>query len=298
LYCGANVDFVDIDSRTCNMSPAALEAKLTEAKQAGRLPKVVIPVHLCGQPCEMAAIHELAGRFGFRIIEDASHAIGGRYRDEPVGNCHYSDITVFSFHPVKVITTGEGGMALTNDAQLSSAMRRLRSHGITREAAEMTRDPDGSWYYEQVDLGFNYRMTDLQAALGSSQLRRLDEFVARRHSIAARYHDALQRLPVATLWQHPDSYSALHLFVVRLQRHKLRRTHREVFERLRSSGIGVNLHYIPIYRQPYYQRMPAAAAAFPEAERYYAEAVTLPMFTQLDPRSQDRVVEALERACA
>ena len=298
LYCGAKVDFVDIDSRTCNMSPTALEAKLTEAKQAGRLPKVVIPVHLCGQPCEMAAIHELGRRFGFRIIEDASHAIGGRYRNEPVGNCHYSDITVFSFHPVKVITTGEGGMTLTNDAQLASAMRRLRSHGITREAAEMTREPDGSWYYEQIDLGFNYRMTDLQAALGSSQLRRLDEFVARRHSIAARYHDALQRLPVAPLWQHPDSYSALHLFVIRLQPHKLRRTHREVFESLRESGIGVNLHYIPIYRQPYYQRMRAAAAAFPEAERYYAEAVTLPMFTQLDPRSQDRVVEALERACA
>jgi UDP-4-amino-4,6-dideoxy-N-acetyl-beta-L-altrosamine transaminase len=297
-YCGATVDFVDIDPGTCNMAPAALEAKLTLAKRAERLPKVVIPVHLCGQPCEMATIHELATRFGVRVIEDASHAIGGRYRNEPVGNCRYSDITVFSFHPVKVMTTGEGGMALTNDPQLSASMRLVRSHGITRDAAEMTREPDGPWYYEQVDLGFNYRMTDLQAALGSSQLRRLDEFVARRHSIAARYDEALASLPVATVSQHPDSYSARHLYVVRLQTGKLRRTHREVFERLRANGIGVNLHYIPIYRQPYYQRLASPAASFPEAERYYAEAVTLPMFTQLDAQSQARVVAALESACA
>jgi UDP-4-amino-4,6-dideoxy-N-acetyl-beta-L-altrosamine transaminase len=298
LYCGASVDFVDIDPRTGNMSAAALEARLLDAERHGRMPKVVIPVHLCGQPCDMDAIRALGERFGFRVIEDASHAIGARHRGEPVGNCRLSDVTVFSFHPVKVMTTGEGGMAVTNDAELARRMARLRTHGITRDGAQMERAADGPWYYEQIDLGFNYRLTDLQAALGTSQLRRLDEFVSRRHAIAGRYDQLLQRLPVAPLWQHPDHYSALHLYVVRLQQHQVRRRHREVFERLREDGIGVNLHYIPVYRQPYFQRLGLSASAFPEAERYYAEAITLPLFTRLDTASQDRVVEALERACA
>ena len=200
LYCGAQVDFVDIDSRTYNMSVARLAEKLAQARTSGKLPKVVIPVHLCGQPCEMAAIYALSQQYGFRIIEDASHAIDGRYKGEPIGNCRYSDITVFSFHPVKIVTTAEGGMALTNDPELANHMTRLRSHGITRDAAEMTHAPDGPWYYQQIELGFNYRMPDLQAALGSSQIRRLNEFVTKRLAIARRYDELLSDLPVLIPW--------------------------------------------------------------------------------------------------
>lgn len=297
LYCGAEVDFVDIDPRTYNLCPQALERKLEEAERNGRLPKVVVPVHLCGQPCDMQAIHGLAKRYGFRIIEDASHAIGGRYQGEFIGNCRYSNITVFSFHPVKIITTAEGGMALTNDTALADKMALLRSHGITRDPSQMTHEADGPWYYQQIDLGFNYRMTELQAALGVSQMQRLDQFVARRHELARRYDELLADLPVVTPWQHPDSYSGLHLYVIRLKLDDIRRTHRQVFESLRAQGIGVNLHYIPVHSQPYYQRMGFQSGDFPQAEHYYAEAISLPMYYGLSETMQDTVVQALREAC-
>jgi UDP-4-amino-4,6-dideoxy-N-acetyl-beta-L-altrosamine transaminase len=296
LYCGAEVDFVDIDPLTYNLCPQALECKLEQAEHEGRLPKVVVPVHLCGQPCDMQAIHALAQRYGFKIIEDASHAIGGKYQGEFIGNCRYSDITVFSFHPVKIITTAEGGMALTNDAVLAERMALLRSHGITRDPALMTHEVDGPWYYQQIDLGFNYRMTELQAALGISQMARLDHYVARRHQLAERYNGLLAGLPVTTPWQHSDSYSGLHLYVIRLHLDKLQRSHRQVFESLREQGIGVNLHYIPVHTQPYYQRMGFKQGDYPQAESYYAEAISLPMFQTMNEEQQDTVVAALDKA--
>ncbi|OOG44799.1 UDP-4-amino-4,6-dideoxy-N-acetyl-beta-L-altrosamine transaminase [Polaromonas sp. A23] len=295
LYCGASVDFVDIDPVTYNMSVDRLEEKLLAAKKSGSLPSVVIPVHLCGQPCDMAGIHALSLEYGFRVIEDASHAIGGTYRNEPVGNCRYSDITVFSFHPVKIITTGEGGMATTNDPELAKRMRMLGSHGITRDAREMTREPDGPWYYEQVELGFNYRMTDIQAALGVSQMRRLDEFVSRRHAIAGRYDESLRNVNVTAPWQHPDGYSGLHLYVVRLHSNMQGSIHRKIFDEMRATGIGVNLHYIPVHMQPYYQKIGFNAGDFPAAEQYYETAISLPMFPALTEAQQDTVVSTLRK---
>lgn len=293
LYCGARIDFVDIDPRTYNMSVARLAEKLAQAEQSGQLPKVVIPVHLCGQPCDMASIHALSQQYGFKVIEDASHAIGGKYKGEPIGNCRYSDITVFSFHPVKIITTGEGGMALTNDAQLGRQMMLLRSHGITRDPAEMTHAADGPWYYQQLDLGFNYRMTDLQAALGLSQMQRLDEFVSKRHELVAHYNQLLEDSPVVTPWQHPDSYSSFHLYVIRLPQENENFNRRKVFEHLRANSIGVNLHYIPIYHHPYYAKLGFAKTDFPEAERYYAEAITLPLYPGLTNAQQLNVIQTL-----
>lgn len=293
LYCGAQVDFVDIDPRTYNLSVVRLEEKLAQAEKSGCLPKVVIPVHLCGQPCDMAGIRTLGNRYGFKIIEDASHAIGGRYKGEPIGSCSYSDITVFSYHPVKVITTGEGGMALTNDPELAKRMARLRSHGITRDEADMTHSPDGPWYYQQIELGFNYRMTDLQAGLGLSQMRRLDQFVAKRHTIARRYDELLVNLPVTTPWEHPDSYSGLHLYVIRLKLNKICKTHREVFDALRAADIGVNLHYIPVFLQPYYEKLGFKPGYCLEAERYYAEAISLPMYSRLTGKDQKMICHKL-----
>lgn len=296
LYCGARVDFVDIDPHTYTMSSQALEEKLLAAERTGTLPKVVVPVHLCGQPCDMAAIFRLSERFGFKIIEDASHAIGGKYQEEPIGNCRYSDITVFSFHPVKIITTAEGGMALTNDADVAQRLELLRSHGITRNPDLMTKEPEGPWYYQQIALGFNYRMTDLQAALGVSQMERLDRYVARRHELACRYDQLLTGLPVRVPCQHPDSYSGLHLYVIRLELDKIVKNHREVFEAMRAHNIGVNLHYIPIHLQPYYRSMGFEPGQYPEAERYYSEAISLPMFASLRESDQDYVVTALTRS--
>ena len=293
LYCGATVDFVDIDPRTYNLSVERLAEKLVLTEKIGKLPKVVIPVHLCGQPCDMAGIYALSKQYGFKIIEDASHAIGGKYQGVPIGNGRYSDITVFSFHPVKIITTGEGGMAVTNDVQLAKLMMRLRSHGITRDPAEMTHAPDGPWYYQQIELGYNYRMTDIQAALGLSQIQRLDEFVSKRHVLAAQYDNLLKNLPVTTPWQHADSYSGLHLYVIRLLANNGKVNHREVFERLQANGIGVNLHYIPVYRQPYYEKMGYTPNDFPEAERYYAEAVSLPMYPGLTEAQNSEVIQKL-----
>jgi UDP-4-amino-4,6-dideoxy-N-acetyl-beta-L-altrosamine transaminase len=298
LYCGAKVDFVDIDSQTYNMSVNCLEEKLALAKQIGKLPKVVIPVHFCGQPCDMLSIYTLSQKYGFKIIEDASHAIGGKYKGEPIGNCRYSDITVFSFHPVKIITTAEGGMAMTNDAQLAKRMHLLRSHGITRDQNDMTHAPDGPWYYQQIDLGYNYRMTDLQAALGLSQMQRLDQFVSQRHAIAERYNQLLKDSPVHAPWQHEDSYSGLHLYVIRLNLTEISKTHRQIFEALREMDIGVNLHYIPVYLHPYYENLGFKEGHCLEAEQYYAEAISLPMYPNLTEMQQDRVISALKEACS
>jgi UDP-4-amino-4,6-dideoxy-N-acetyl-beta-L-altrosamine transaminase len=293
-YCGAEIDFVDIDPGTYNMSVASLKEKLARAKADNRLPKAVIAVHLCGQSCDMQAIGALSKEYGFRVIEDASHAIGGRYQNVPIGACRYSDITVFSFHPVKIITTAEGGMALTNDAALAERMVLFRSHGITRDAAQMTHAPDGPWYYQQIELGFNYRMPDMQAALGLSQLTRIDEFVARRHALAKRYDALLADVPVITPGQPADRYSGLHLYVIRLRKEALRAGHLEIFERLRASGLGVNVHYIPVYRQPYYARFGFDAADFPEAERYYGDAISIPMYAGLTDDQQLEVVRRLK----
>lgn len=298
LYCGAQVDFVDIDPRTYNLSVERLAEKLAVAEAEGRLPKVVIPVHLAGQPCDMEGIRRLADRYGFKVIEDASHAIGGRYKGRPIGDCRFSDLVVFSFHPVKVITTAEGGMVLANDQDLARRVQLLRSHGITREAGEMTQAPDGPWYYQQITLGFNYRMTDLQAALGLSQMDRLDAFVEARHAIARRYDQELAGLPVRTPWQHPDGHSGLHLYIIRLNLSAIRRSHREVFDTLRAEGIGVNLHYIPVYQQPHYRAMGFEPGHCPNAEAYYSEAISLPMYPGLTGDQQSQVIAALGKALA
>lgn len=294
LYCGAAVDFVDIDAVTYNLSVDCLAEKLEQAERTGELPKVIIPVHLCGQPCDMARIHTLSRRYGFRVIEDASHAIGSRYRDEPVGNCRYSDITVFSFHPVKIVTTGEGGMAMTNDALLADRMQMLRSHGLTSDAARMaTRPANELWNYQQIELGFNYRLTDIAAALGLSQLRRIDEFVTARQAIAARYDRELQGLPLVTPRQDPGGSSAYHLYPVRVQAAAPARTQREVYRALREAGILVNMHYIPVYRQPFYERMGFPAGYCPQAEQYHREAISLPIYPRLTSAQQSQVIDAV-----
>jgi UDP-4-amino-4,6-dideoxy-N-acetyl-beta-L-altrosamine transaminase len=295
LYCGADVDFVDIDERTYNICPLRLAEKLDRAAEAGTLPKVVVPVHLSGQSCDMAAIHAAASRHGVRIVEDASHAIGGSYRREPVGSCKYSDITVFSFHPVKIVTTGEGGMAVTNDPELAERMRLDRTHGITRDPARMQHD-DGPWYYEQQRLGFNYRMTDICAALGVSQMTRIEEFITRRQRIAAAYDAAFADLPTKTPWQHPDTASAWHLYIIRIDRQRTTRSHRAIFEALRAVGIGVNLHYIPVYRQPYYRELGFGQGHCPNAEAYYAEAISLPIYPSMTDEEQQQVIAAVTKA--
>lgn len=296
LYCGAKVDFVDIDPQTYNISIQALERKLKWAQEAGCLPKILVPVHMCGLPCDMEAIASLSRQYGFSIIEDACHAMGGRYREESVGNCRYSDITIFSFHPVKTITTGEGGMATTNDKNIADKMALLRSHGITRDVEKMTHPPDGPWYYQQIELGFNYRMTDIQAALGLSQMQRLDTFVKQRNAIAQRYNEALADLPVKTPRQNAESYSGFHLYIVRIQLEQISATQSQVFTSMREQGIGVNLHYIPLYSQPYYQRMGFSPEQYPEANHYYAEAMSLPIYPDLSEIRQERVVNALHEA--
>jgi len=294
LYCGATVDFVDIDPHTFNLSVDHLAEKLALAKASNNLPKVVIPVHLCGQPCDMAGIYSLSQQYGFRIIEDASHAIGARYKNEPIGICHHSDITVFSFHPVKIVTSGEGGMALSNDSQIDNKLRLFRNHGITGDAADMEpRTSKELWNYQQIRLGFNYRMTDIHAALGSSQMERLDEFVAKRNMMAKHYDQVLSDLPVVSQVINPDGYSSYHLYVVRLKLDAISKTQRQVYEALRDSKIGVNLHYIPVYRQPYYEDMGFKPGYCSESERYYAEAISLPMYPGLKQAQHERVVSVL-----
>ena len=294
LYCGAKVDFVDIDPITYNLSIECLTEKLFEAKANGKLPKVIIPVHLNGQSCEMAAIHALAIQYGIRIIEDASHAIGGKYRNEPIGNCRYSDIAVFSFHPVKIITTGEGGMAVTNDPVLADRMQKYRSHGLTSNRDQMQpREPDEIWNYQQILLGYNYRMTDIQAALGLSQMVRLDEFVERRHKIAARYDRALSELPLITPYQHPDTWSSYHIYPIRVRQSLCGKSQQQVVDALWDLNIAWNLHYIPVYRQPYYEAMGFKAGYCPQAERYHKEEISLPMFPALTEADQEWVIDSL-----
>ena len=294
LYCGANVDFVDIDRETYNISLSALSEKLVQAKQSGRLPKVLIPVHLTGQPCDMQGIYELAQQYGFKVVEDASHAIGGRYQDQPIGNCAYSDITVFSFHPVKIVTTAEGGMALTKDGNLAKKMALYRSHGITRDPAMMTHASDGPWYYQQITLGYNYRMNDLQAALGISQMHRLQNYIERRHEIADRYARELAHLPITLPKQEKFSYSAYHLYVIRLDLEAIKpKSHVQVFQYLRDREILVNLHYIPVHTQPHYQDMGFAWGDFPNAEAYYRSAISIPMYPTLTDAAQTQVIAAL-----
>jgi UDP-4-amino-4,6-dideoxy-N-acetyl-beta-L-altrosamine transaminase len=293
LYCGARVDFVDIDPKTYNISIEALQTKLEIAEQENKLPKILVPVHFSGQSCDMRRILELAQQYGFSIIEDGSHAIGGRYQEKKVGSCAFSNMTVFSFHPVKIVTTGEGGMVLTNSQELYDKLILFRSHGITRNPDFMDGESHGPWYYQQIDLGFNYRMTDMQAALGASQLLRLDEFVEKRHKIAKRYNEELKDLPLTLPWQHPDNYSAFHLYVIRLKLKEIKTTHRQVFDKLRSVGIGVNLHYIPVHTQPYYQKFGFKLGDFPQAENYYNEAISIPMYYGLTEEDQSFVINTL-----
>jgi len=295
LYCGAKVDFVDINPLTYNLSPEELEKKLIQAKRDNKLPKIVIPVHFAGQSCDMRKIYSLGQEYGFKIIEDASHAIGGKYLDQSIGGCQYSDITVFSFHPVKIITTAEGGLATTNDERLLERMQLFRSHGVTRDSELMTKKSEGGWYYQQVELGFNYRMTELQAALGVSQMERLDEFVALRHERQKRYDELLKKLPIIVPYQDLNSYSALHLYPIQIQTDIVKNTRKEIFEALRKNDIGVNVHYIPVHTQPYYENIGFKRGDFPNAESYYESAISVPLFHTMTFEQQDQVITALEK---
>jgi len=292
LYCGAKVDFVDIDSKTYNLSVEALEKKLIQAEIENRLPKVLVPVHFAGQSCDMKRIHFLGRKYGFRIIEDASHAIGGKYLDKLIGGCQYSDITIFSFHPVKIVTTAEGGLAVTNNSVLAERMQLLRSHGVTRDSDLMTKPPEGDWYYQQVDLGFNYRMTDLQAALGVSQMEKVDAFIAKRHTLSYRYDNLLSD-KVIKPYQSLDCYSSLHLYPIQVG---IDLDRKNVFNKLRSDGIGVNVHYIPIYTHPYYNKFGFKEEEFPNTKAYYSQAISLPIFAGLDFKMQDQIIHAVNRA--
>ena len=293
LYCGAQIDFVDIDPRTYNLCPDALESKLREAQQTGRLPKVLVAVHFAGQPCDMKRIHALSKTYGFSIIEDASHALGAQYDDEQVGACRYSDITVFSFHPVKIITTAEGGMATTQSAELAQKMRLYRTHGITKDHEQMRNPPAGPWVYEQIALGYNYRMPDLLAALGCSQMERLSAYIQRRRQIAAHYDAALQTFPLTCPWQAPGRLSAYHLYVIRLDLKAIAKDRLTVFQELRARQIGVQIHYIPVHTQPYFRDLGFQSGDFPHAETYYEEAISLPMYPGLTDPLQHQVVETL-----
>ncbi|RZQ52553.1 UDP-4-amino-4,6-dideoxy-N-acetyl-beta-L-altrosamine transaminase [Pseudoalteromonas phenolica] len=290
LYCGAEVDFVDVEINTGLMSVTALENKLKQAAEENRLPKVVIPVHLTGQSCDMARISKLAETFNFKVIEDASHAIGSAYKSSPVGNCEYSDICVFSFHPVKIITTGEGGISTTNSNEIAQKLRQLRSHGVVRDPLALSSEEEGAWYYEQRELGFNYRLTDLQAALGASQLTRLDEFVSKRNLLAYRYHELLSELPLSPVEIQEDNYSSYHLFIIRLNNRSIRR---KTFDTLKANGVGVNVHYIPIYWQPFYREKGFSKGYCPNAESFYNSIITLPLFPDLTVQEQDQVVKLL-----
>jgi UDP-4-amino-4,6-dideoxy-N-acetyl-beta-L-altrosamine transaminase len=293
LYCGARPDFVDINFLTYNMDVDKLEAKLIEASKTDSIPKIVIPVHFAGQSCEIEQIYELSKKYNFKIIEDACHALGGSYKNKKIGSCEFSDMAVFSFHPVKTLTTGEGGMILTNNEELYEKLLLLRTHGITRESKFMEGNSDGPWYYQQIDLGMNYRITDIQASLGISQLTHLDEFISRRHELAKRYNEALSDLPVTTPYMHPETYSAFHLYVIRLKLNEIKKTRKEVFEFLHKKGIGLNVHYIPVHTQPYYRSLGFSYGQFPESERYYNEVITLPLYPLMTEKEQQKVIDSL-----
>ena len=293
LYCDAKPDFVDIDPHTYNISVDAMKAKLYEAEKNDSLPKVIVPVHIAGQSCDMEQIYHLGKDYNFTIIEDACHAIGGSYKGMKIGSCKFSDMTVFSFHPVKIVTTGEGGMVLTNKDDLYQKLIRLRTHGITRDNQFMEGESDGPWYYQQIELGMNYRMTDIQAALGLSQLDRIDEFIVRRRELVRRYNELFSGFPLTIPWQCSDAHSAFHLYVVRLKLDKIKKTRKEVFEELREKGIGVNVHYIPVHTQPYYRRLGFSCGQFPEAEKYYEEAITLPLYPLMTEKEQHKVIDSL-----
>jgi UDP-4-amino-4,6-dideoxy-N-acetyl-beta-L-altrosamine transaminase len=295
LFCGANVDFVDIDPKTYNLSVEKLEEKLIEASQKNKLPKIIIPVHFAGQSCDMIKIYELSKRFGFKILEDASHAIGGKYNKLPIGNCHYSDITVFSFHPVKIITTGEGGMAMTKSKKLINKMRLYRSHGITREEKLIPKEKKIPYYYEQIELGFNYRMTELQAALGVSQLNRLDDFVSKRHKLKKRYDSILEDEYLVKPYQSSDCYSSMHLYPIKIKSAVNRKSRDKVFLSLREKGIGVNVHYIPIHTQPYFRSLGFKKGDFPHSESYFNSAISIPLFHSMTVEQQDEVCRSLKR---
>ena len=293
LFCGAYVDFVDIDPKTYNLSVDLLEEKLIEANQKNKLPKIIIPVHFAGQSCDMERIHELSKRYGFKILEDASHAVGGKYKSLPVGNCHYSDITVFSFHPVKIITTAEGGMAVTKPKKLINKMRLIRSHGVTRDEKLIRKKKYLPYYYEQVELGFNYRMTELQAALGLSQLNRLDDFVSRRHQIKKRYDLTLQNEYLTKPFQNINCYSSMHLYPIKINSAECSKSRDEVFLKLRQEGVGVNVHYIPIHTQPFYKSLGFKEGDFPNSEDYFKNALSIPIFSSMNFNEQDKVIESL-----
>jgi UDP-4-amino-4,6-dideoxy-N-acetyl-beta-L-altrosamine transaminase len=295
-YCGADVDFVDIDAVTGDMDPGALACKLETAEKAGRLPDVVVPVHFAGLPCDMRPIAALAERYGFTVVEDACHALGATYEGTAVGSSAFSAMTVLSFHPVKIVTTGEGGMVLTDDERLAQRLRLFRSHGITREPSAMEAASPGGWHYEMHELGYNHRLTDLQAALGSSQMKRLDAFVARRRELADRYDPALAGLPLLLPARSAEAESAWHLYVIRIDRERTGVTRRELYDALRDAGIGVNVHYIPVHTQPYYRRLGFAPGDLPLAEAFSAEALSLPLFPELTGAEQDTVVAALKAA--
>jgi UDP-4-amino-4,6-dideoxy-N-acetyl-beta-L-altrosamine transaminase len=294
LYCGATVDFVDIDPATRNLSISALEQKLAAAQRAGTLPKIVVPVDFAGLPGELRPLRELADRYGFRILEDASHAVGAQYEGVPLGGS-FADITVFSFHPVKIITTAEGGMLTTNDSALAERLRLLRTHGITRDASRFSGEAHGPWYYEQIDLGYNFRMTDIQAALGTSQLGRIGQLHARRLALAQRYDRLLASLPLLRLAVPANRSCAWHLYVIEIDE-SCGVARGTVFQRLRDRGIAANVHYIPIHLQPYYRRLGFEPGMFPAAERYYSRALSIPLYPALTDAQQDEVVAALTDA--
>jgi UDP-4-amino-4,6-dideoxy-N-acetyl-beta-L-altrosamine transaminase len=294
IYCGATPGFIDVDPLTYNVSIRDLENRLAKAAEQGKIPKVVIPVHFAGQSCEMEEICDMGKKYNFKIIEDACHAVGGSYKGVKIGKCLYSDMTVFSFHPVKNITTGEGGMVLTNNEKYYERLKRLRNHGITRDERFMDGRSEGAWYYQQIELGFNYRITDFQAALGLSQLRKIDSFVARRREIAGRYDASLKELPVTLPYQHRDAYSSYHVYVIRIRSESVTKTRKDIFNALMERGIGVNIHYIPVHLQTYYRNLGFSRGDYPEAERYYSEAITLPLYPLMTEKQQDYIINILK----
>ena len=295
LYCGAKIDFVDIDSNTWNISIEKLESKLKKAEQENRLPKILVAIHLCGLSCDMVEINKLSKKYGFNVIEDASHAIGGKFQNKRIGSCSYSDMTVFSFHAIKGITTGEGGMVVTNNKYLADQIELLRNHGITRNKSLMSVEADGQWYYQQIELGYNYRMTDIQAALGSSQLKRLDQFILRRHEIAKLYDEQFVDLPLKFQQTTPEKYSGMHLYVLRLMKGKMKKSRQKVFDELRENGIGVNVHYIPVHLQPFYRQFGFQEGDFSEAESYYKEAISLPIYPDLADEEINSIINTVRK---